>query len=58
MSRGPGVTQRRVLEALDLYDGLGSILGWMWQPGGSFNRKYLTDIPRRITRSYWLTTTR
>ena len=38
MSRGPGVLQRRVLEALAAYERLGSSLQWQWRssnPAGS-----------------------
>ena len=38
MSRGPGVLQRRVLEALAAYERLGASLQWQWRssnPAGS-----------------------
>ena len=40
MSRGPGVAQVRIMEALDTYHRLGGDLGWKWRGAGrSFYQK-------------------
>lgn len=37
MSRGPGVLQRRMLEALADYERLGSVLQWKWSGGRRYS---------------------